>query len=114
MADKDLKELLRILRADPSSSCAVTAAPDYESLVRGLLNLAHVHNLKVDRGDIDDAVDELNRIQVNPPSGTKFTPEQERVLVSSLAGLCGDFPPTTDWTNVASAGGNPCCLKAPS
>lgn len=113
MSDTGFRDLIRVIREDRMLRASVTAAPDYPSLVRALIGLARVHDLDVNRGDIDDAVDELNRIQANPPRGTTFTPEQEAVLTSSLAGICWDFPPTTDWTNVATAGGNPCCKTIP-
>lgn len=107
MSDRDLKELFRIVRGDRLLQCSVTAAPDYNSLVNRLITLGKVHHLDVERGDIQEAILEFNRLRANPPSGTELTPEQERVIAGSFGSFCWDFPPTTDWTDLTQP---PCAL----
>lgn len=107
MPKADLRKLITLVRKDRALQSSITAAPDKQSLTASILAVARIHGLDVSRQDVQDGIDDLNRVQANPPKGTQFTPEQERVLATSLAGLCLGFPPTTDWTNVAKPG-NPC------
>lgn len=107
MAANDLKKLIGIARKDRALQSAVSSATDYDSMVASIVASAKVHGLDVNRKDVDKAVLELNRIQNKPSDSVRPTAEQERLLATSLAGFCLDFPPTTDWTNVAKPG-NPC------